>query len=89
LVGYDARTTTRAFVAREFPMMSRDERLLYWEKIEEAQAVLLADPEIAAEYARASEAWDSTVGVAAREEGASGSSAERRPAGLSLSRQTA
>jgi hypothetical protein len=42
-------------------MMSRDERLRYWEKIEAAQAALLADPEIAVEYELASRAWDSTI----------------------------
>ena len=44
-------------------MMTRDERLLYWEKIEAARASLLSDPEIAAEYYRASRAWNSTVGA--------------------------
>jgi hypothetical protein len=49
-------------------MMTRDERLLYWEKIEAAQAAWLADPEIAAEYARASQAWDATVSDPSRSE---------------------
>jgi hypothetical protein len=42
-------------------MMSRDERLRYWEKIEAARVALLADPEIAVEYEMASRAWDSTI----------------------------
>ncbi len=45
-------------------MMTRDERLRYLEQIEAAQSALLSDPEIAAEYAQASQAWDSTIGPA-------------------------
>ncbi len=45
-------------------MMSLDERLRYLEKIEAARAAVLADPEVAAEYAQASQAWDSTIGPA-------------------------
>ncbi len=42
-------------------MLTRDERLRYLAKIEQAQATLLSDPEVAAEYAQASSAWDSTI----------------------------
>jgi hypothetical protein len=49
-------------------MMTRDERLRYLEKIEAAKAALLADPEVAVEYAHASKAWDSTIGPAILEE---------------------
>jgi hypothetical protein len=45
-------------------MLTRDERLRYLEKIEAAQSALLADPEIAAEYAQASQSWDSNIGPA-------------------------
>jgi hypothetical protein len=47
-------------------MMTRDERLRYWERIDAARSALLADPEIAADYDRASRAWDSTLGNPAR-----------------------
>jgi len=61
MVGYTVHPKQRPFVARRRPMMSRDERLRYWEKIEAAQAALLADPEVAVEYELASRAWDSTI----------------------------
>jgi hypothetical protein len=66
--------------AWSIPMMTRDERLRYLEKIEAAQSALLADPEVAAEYAQASQAWDSTIGPAIVEDRPEKqSSTNRRP----------
>ena len=45
-------------------MMTPDERLEYLRKIEATRVAWPPDPELAAEEARASEAWDTAVGLA-------------------------
>lgn len=60
--------------------MTRDERLRYLEKIESARSALLADPEIAAEYAQASQAWDSAISPAIVDDQPAPASSECRPA---------
>lgn len=42
-------------------MMTREERLQYWAKIESASSAVLADPEVVAEYVQASHSWDSAI----------------------------
>ena len=44
-------------------MMTRDERLRYWEKIEAAMSSPATDPEMAVEYASARRAWDECSAV--------------------------
>ena len=64
-------------------MMTLDERLIYLEKIEAAQETLLSDPEIAAEYDHASQAWNSTIGASLFDAHSGRSSAEPCSAGVS------
>jgi hypothetical protein len=60
-------------------MLTRDERLRYLEKIEAARTALLADPEIAAEYCQASQAWDSAITPAILEAEAQETESSRQP----------